>query len=256
MASEQQPAEPEKQERSGKERLMAALKVARELLPGDSRYGDRLSTSGNEPRHVMGRQLADLASRRPGLLSEVGMGALQVWGAVADGEQREEGDRRLAIVFTDLVGFSNWALEAGDEAALALLRDVGDAIEPPVVAGGGEVVKRLGDGMMAAFPNAQNGLDAVFEARERLGGVDAPGYAPKIRAGMHLGTPKRLGDDYLGVDVNVAARVADEASGDELLVSGQALEELDADALKVKKKLRFRAKGVPDDIAVYSVRPR
>jgi adenylate cyclase len=250
-ASENQPAQP-----SGKERLMAAVRVARELLPGDSRYGDRLSTSGREPRHALARQLSEAASRRPGLLSEVGMGALQVWEAVAEGEGRERGDRPLAIVFTDLVGFSNWALEAGDEAALTLLRDVGEAIEPPVLSRGGEVVKRLGDGMMAVFGDAQEGVDAVFDARERLEDVEAPGYSPKIRAGMHLGTPKRLGDDYLGVDVNVAARVADEASGGDLLVSGQALDALDPDGLKVKKKLLFRAKGVPDDITVYSIRPR
>jgi adenylate cyclase len=254
--SEEQPAESRPEASSGKQRLMAALKVARELLPGDSRYGDRLSTSGGQPRHVIARQLSEAASRRPGLLSEVGMGALQVWEAVTEGEERQHGERALAIVFTDLVGFSNWALEAGDEAALDLLRDVGEAIEPPVLRRGGEVVKRLGDGMMAAFPSAQDGLEAVFEARSRLDGVEAPGYAPKIRAGMHLGTPKRLGSDYLGVDVNIAARVADEASGDDLLVSGQALESLDRGRLKVKKKLLFRAKGVPDDIAVYSIRPR
>jgi hypothetical protein len=42
----------------------------------------------------------------------------------------------------------------------------------------------------------------------------------------------------------------------ELLVSGQALEALDADRLKAKKKLLFRAKGVPNDVTVYSVRQR
>jgi adenylate cyclase len=266
MQDSEQPAErepadaadvpPAQSTSTGKQRLLAALKVARELLPGDSRYGDRLSTSGREPRNVLARQLSEAASKRPGLLSEVGMGALQVWEAVAEGQTRESGPRTLAIVFTDLVGFSNWALEAGDEAALTLLRDVGEAIEPPVLERGGDVVKRLGDGMMAVFESAQNGVDAVFEARERLEGVQAPGYVPEIRAGMHLGSPNRLGDDYLGVDVNVAARVADEASGGALLVSGQALEALDPERLKVRKKLLFRAKGVPDDITVYSIRPR
>lgn len=239
-----------------KQRLMAALRMARELLPGDSRYGDRLSVSGSEPRHLLARRLTDVARRRPGLLSEAGLGVLQVWEAVAEGGLRERGDATLAIVFTDLIGFSAWALDAGDEAALELLRDVGEAIEPPVGRAGGEVVKRLGDGMMAVFPDPGRGAQAVFEARDRLATVEAPGYRPRIRAGMHLGSPKRLGDDYLGVDVNVAARVADEASGDELLVSGAALEGLDRDALRVRKKLRFRAKGVPGDIAVYSIRPR
>lgn len=239
-----------------KRRLLAAVKLAREVLPGDSRYGDRLSTSGAEPRHALARQLAELTQKRPGLLSEVGMSALQVWGAVAEGDGRDGVEQPLAILFTDLVGFSDWALGAGDEAALALLRDVGEAIEPPVLDRRGEVVKRLGDGMMAVFTEPGDGVDAVFEARHRLAAVEADGYRPRIRAGMHVGTPKRLGDDYLGVDVNVAARVADEASADELLVSGQALESLDADSLKTRRKLRFRAKGVPTDVAVYSVRPK
>lgn len=246
----------EHDESPSKKRLMAALKVARDLLPGDSRYGDRLSVAGREPRHVVARRLAELADRRPGLLSEVGLGALQVWEAVAEGGERGRGATRLAILFTDLVGFSKWALEAGDDAALELLRDVGEAIEPPVVGHGGDVVKRLGDGMMATFPDPEQGVEAVFEARQSLAGVEAAGYRPRIRAGMHLGSPRRLGDDYLGVDVNVAARVADEAAGDELLVSGQALEALDRDAFKVKKKLLFRAKGVPGDVTVYSIRPR
>ena len=80
----------------------------------------------------------------------------------------ELGDDRLAIVFTDLVGFSDWALEAGDDISLELLREVAEAIEPPVVDHGGEVVKRLGDGMMAVFGDADAAAAAVFEARERL----------------------------------------------------------------------------------------
>jgi len=239
---------------ASKQRLIAALKLARELLPGDSRYGDPLSASGSEPRHVVARRLTEMARERPGLLSEVGLGALQVWEAMAEGGEREHGDRPLAIAFTDLVGFSAWALEAGDDAALELLRDVGQAIEPPVVAHGGEVVKRLGDGMMAVFGDPVEGFQALVEARERLAGVEAAGYRPRMRAGMHVGTPKRLGDDYLGVDVNVAARVAEEASPGELLVSGQALETLDREAMRAKKKLLFRAKGVPGDVTVYSIR--
>ena len=68
-----------------------------------------------------------------------------------------------------------------------------------------------------------------------------------MRAGMHVGTPRRLVDDYLGVDVNVAARVAGEASGDEFLVSGDALDALERGDVSTRKMLRYRAKGVPAD---------
>jgi adenylate cyclase len=237
-------------------RLMRAVKVARRLLPGDDRFGDPLSTVGSEPRQLVARRLGDLAAERPSILKEVGLSALQVWEAVSEtGGQKLEGER-LAIVFTDLVGFSAWALEAGDDTALELLRDVAEAIEPPVVKRGGEVVKRLGDGMMAVFRDPVAAVDAVLEARDRLDGVEVDGYRPHMRAGIHVGTPRRLGDDYLGVDVNVAARVAEHASGDEVLISGDALGELDGDSVRAKKKLLFRAKGVPSDISVYSVRDR
>ena len=124
-------AEGNDQQRSpSKQRLLAALKGARELLPGDSRYGDPLSTAGSEPRSVVARQLTDLAQKRPGLLSEVGLGALQVWQAVADDGRGSRATSAVAIAFTDLVRFSDWALDAGDTATLDLLRDVGEAIEP------------------------------------------------------------------------------------------------------------------------------
>ena len=237
-------------------RLLDAMKIARELLPGDSNYGDPLSTVGPEPRRLMARRLGELAADRPGILKEAGLSALQVWEAVAEGGGRQTGSDRLAIVFTDLVGFSDWALEAGDDIALELLRGVAEAIEPPVVSHHGEVVKRLGDGMMAVFANPADAVDAVNEARRRLALVEVAGYRPRMRAGMHVGSPRRLGNDYLGVDVNVAARVADHASGGEFLISGDALEELGREEISTRKKLRFRAKGVPSDVAVYAVKEK
>jgi adenylate cyclase len=237
-------------------RLMRAMKLARRLLPGDDRYGDPLSTAGAEPRQAMARRLGELAAERPSVLKEVGLSAFQVWEAVAvEGADKVEGDRR-AIVFTDLVGFSDWALQAGDDTALQLLREVADAIEPPVSKHGGAVVKRLGDGMMAVFSDPAAAVDAVLEACERLDGVEVDGYRPRMRAGIHVGSPRRLGDDYLGVDVNVAARVAEHASGGEVLISGQALEALDDDSVSAKKKLLFRAKGVPSDVAVYALKAK
>ena len=236
-------------------RLMRAMEIARELLPGDSRYGDPLSTTGSDARAVVARRLGEAAAERPGILKQAGLSALQVWEAVTDGADEKPGDERLAIVFTDLVGFSDWAVEAGDDISLELLRAVAGAIEPPVEDHRGEVVKRLGDGMMAVFGDPDAALAAIFEARERLEDVEVAGYRPRMRAGMHVGTPRRLAGDYLGVDVNVAARIADGAGGDEVLVSGDALDALDGDRLSSRRKLRFKAKGVPSGVTAYSVKP-
>jgi adenylate cyclase len=236
--------------------LLTAAKLVRELLPGDSKFGDPLSTAGRKQSEQVGKRLAEVTAERPGVLREAGLSALQVWQAVSEAQGRGHGDEEMAIVFTDLVEFSDFALEAGDEAALELLREVGEAIEQPVTAHGGDVVKRLGDGMMAVFPEPSEALEAIVEARERLAKVSADGYQPRIRAGMHVGQPRKLGGDYLGVDVNIAARVAEEARGDELLVSDRALSQLDDQAVDAKRKRRFSVKGVPKDLTVYSVTPR
>ena len=248
--------EPAGGETAGSRLLLTAVRQLREVLPGDSRFGDSLSTGGRGQSRALGRRLAEATQERPSLLREAGLSALQVWDAIAEGAGRDTSKSELAIVFTDLVDFSEWAMGAGDETANRLLRDVGDAIEPPIGAHGGEVVKRLGDGMMAAFAEPADGLNAVFEANDRLGSVEADGYRPRIRAGMHVGYPQRIGGDYLGVDVNVAARIADAAKGDEMLLSEVALERIEREGLKVRRKRFFNAKGVPADLAIYSVAPR
>ena len=237
------------------ERVLDAVARLRRRLPGDDRLGDALSTSDQGGDPTLTRRIARLAGQTTGgAVHEVGMGALQIWQAAAERNGRGRGTVDLTIVFTDLVGFSRWALEAGDQATLLLLREVGGALEPAVHRHRGEVVKWLGDGMMAVFRDPGDGLRAVEQGRAALEGIEIAGYQPRIRAGMHVGRPRKVGGDYLGVDVNIAARVAAAAGKDELLVSDAALAGLDPDAVSAKRRKRFRAKGVPPELGVHAVR--
>lgn len=173
------------------------------------------------------------------------------WGRRSDGP--------LTLLFTDLVGFSSWALTAGDEAAVALLREATRAVELPVAQHRGRVVKRLGDGVMATFRDPQQAFDAVQDARERLAAVEVAGHTPRLRAGLHTGRPKAVrGGDYLGVDVNIAARLAQKARPDEVLVSDVAFAGLDPERVHARRKKTFlltAVKGVPVDMVVYAVTP-
>jgi adenylate cyclase len=237
-------------------RLIRAVKALRRMLPGDERFGDPLSTAGERSASAAGRQLTKLTAERPGVLREAGLSALQVWQSFAEAQGRGRGDEAVTILFTDLVGFSEWALDAGDTMALHLLRDVGEAIEPPVDDNGGRVVKRLGDGMMAAFRTPADALAAAVAARGNLEQVEVDGHTPRLRAGLHCGRPRCIGGDYFGVDVNVAARIAEAAGPGEILVSDRALSELDREAIGARKKRNlFGVKGVPRDIEMYVVDP-
>jgi adenylate cyclase len=233
--------------------LVEAARSLRKRLPGDADFGDPLSTAGDEQPQVVGRRLAEVTSKRPGVLREAGLSALQVWEGISEKQGRGRGKERLAVVFTDLASFSDWALKAGDDEAVRLLREVDCAMEPAMREHEGEVVKRMGDGMMAVFDEPGAALDALLDARERLSDVQVDGYKPRFRAGIHVGRPRKLGGDYFGVDVNIAARLAEQASPDEVLVSDAALSGLKTDDLKVKKKRRFKVKGVPDDLQAYSI---
>jgi adenylate cyclase len=231
-------------------------RVLREWLPGDSRFGDAMSTGGGRPTELAGRQLSELTGASPGLMRELGLGAVQVWQALSEAQGRGRGDAELAIVFTDLSGFSSWAVESGDTSAVNLLRDVAEAVEPPLVARGGTIVKRLGDGLMAVFPDAAEAVAGILDARERVAGLDPhDGYRPRLRGGIHLGRPRRLGSDYLGVDVNVAARLVDAAGPGEVLVSHEVLSTIGAERVHSRRKRWFRAKGTPDGLQVFAIDP-
>ena len=95
-------------------RLVKLLRLGRSRLPGDDKYGDPLSLTGDQAPAVLGRRLSAATAERPGALREVGMSALQVWQGLSEAQGRGRGDRELTIVFTDLAEFSSWALDAGD----------------------------------------------------------------------------------------------------------------------------------------------
>jgi adenylate cyclase len=251
--------------------LVRALRAAREVLPGDENFGDRLSAADGRPSAVIARFLAE----RPGLRAasegdgggealasasrEAALAGLQLWQVLSQRVGRGAGTVEATVLFTDLSGFSTWVLEAGDERALELLRAVASVVEPAITARRGRVVKRLGDGHMAVFSRASCGVEAALEMQEGLSALDVGGYRPRLRVGLHTGQPRQLGGDYLGTDVNIAARVSEAAGPGEVLVSGPllaALEEGDRDQFEVKRRRGFRAKGAPPGLEVFVVSRR
>lgn len=227
-----------------------AARALRRLAPGADRVPS-LGEGGASDR--VARLIEQAAGDRPSVTRELGLTAVQIWQSFS---RPGVGGGEVAILFTDLVGFSSWALKAGDEAVLELLREVGDATGAVIARRGGKVVKSLGDGVMAVFADTASGIDAAAEACTAVSAITLDGYRPQLRAGLHTGRPKRVGRDYLGVDVNVAARVADAAGAGEVLVSGPALSTVDTERFSVRRRRGFRAKGTPKDLTVYSVVPR
>ena len=244
--------------------VIAMLRRARRAMPGDPEFGDPLSTAGvGGPRAAA--RAADRILEREAATREVSLGALQLWQALTERVSGRPANREATLVFTDLVGFSAWSLTAGDDATLRLLRRVSQVVEPPLLEAGGHIVKRMGDGLMAVFDDPTTAVSAAIAARDAVKALHLDGYTPRMRVGVHTGHPQRLGSDWLGVDVNIAARVMARATRGELVVSAATLERIsdeDFDALGVTaKRLRrqvFAPKqdGVPPDFVMYRLRTR
>ncbi len=233
--------------------LVEAARRLRRRLPGDDKFGDPLSVAGATPAALIARQVSALRPERESLIGELGFAGLQVWQSLSEATGRGRGEQEMALLFTDLVGFSAWALGAGDRVTLRLLREVGAGVEAAVLARDGRIVKRLGDGLMATFFDPADAVQAALDAQAAVREVEVDGYRPQMRAGVHWGRPRRLGGDLLGIDVNIAARVGDAAKADQVLVSDTALAKLEADDLKVGRQKRLRAEGAPRDMLVAPV---
>jgi class 3 adenylate cyclase len=265
-------ASPDERRRSFAQRLrrtnyspgvVSLVRRARRLLPGDPEFGDPLSTAGEGGPRAAARAADRLLGDRDAASREVSLGLLQVWQALTEAVSRRPANPEVTLVFTDLVGFSTWSLEVGDEASLTLLRHVARAVEPPLLDAGGQIVKRMGDGLMAVYREPTVALRAVLAAMEALQSVEVAGYTPRMRVGIHTGRPQRMAADWLGVDVNVAARVMERATKGGIMVSSSTLDEipqteLDTLGIVAKRARRpvFAGKtaGVPSDLGIYRLK--
>jgi adenylate cyclase len=122
------------------------------------------------------------------------------------------------IVFTDIVGFTQLTDEHGDDLALTLLERQ-EALVREALPETARVVKELGDGLLLWFDAADAAILTCL-ALQRAFEKDSEGDMPLwVRIGMHWGCPRARGDDIVGRDVNLAARISELAAPGEVLCS-------------------------------------
>ncbi|MGH8986472.1 MAG: adenylate/guanylate cyclase domain-containing protein [Acidimicrobiia bacterium] len=157
-----------------------------------------------------------------------------------------------AVAFTDIVGFTEFTADRGDEGALAVL-DAQDQIVRETLPDGGRIVKALGDGLMLWFDDAVTGLLACLELRDRFEDAATDEVPLWVRMGMHWGCPTARGDDLVGHDVNVAARIVDVAGPGELLVSEHVCDAVDdaVPGLWLEELGPVVMKGIPDPVGLF-----
>jgi adenylate cyclase len=148
-----------------------------------------------------------------------------------------------AIVFSDIVGFTELTDLHGDDVAITLVeRQVATVRE--LLPADARIVKELGDGLLIWFDDGHEALSTAVRlqrtftsaadamAADTMAANDAtdPAYATEVpmwvRIGAHWGAPRRRGADIIGRDVNLASRLAGLAAPGEVLCTEQLVDEL------------------------------
>jgi adenylate cyclase len=144
--------------------------------------------------------------------------------AIAPAAERIDG----AVVFTDIVGFTEYTALRGDSEAVALL-SVQERIVREELPAGARIVKELGDGLLLWFPDACAAVRCALALQHRFDVESGESGLPLwVRMGVHWGQQTRRRDDIVGHDVNLASRIVGVAGPGEVVVSGATVAEIDA----------------------------
>ena len=126
-------------------------------------------------------------------------------------------DKIGTLLIADIEDSTPFRTAVGDELAQRCIDDVLRTIRDAVIGAGGEVVKAMGDGVLALFDAPGPAFDAAVRIQRAL--VDSE---VKVRIGVHAGQLKLADGDVHGMAVHVADRVTRVAAGGEIVVSATA----------------------------------
>jgi predicted ATPase/class 3 adenylate cyclase len=125
----------------------------------------------------------------------------------------------VTFLFTDIEGSTGLLQTLGDRYP-AVLDEHAAIIRRAVAEAGGIEVSTHGDAFFVVFASPAGAVRAAVAAQRGLAANDwSPGPPVRVRMGVHTGEGVLGGDDYAGIDVHRAARIADAAHGGQVLVS-------------------------------------
>ena len=126
----------------------------------------------------------------------------------------------VTFLFTDIEGSTGLLQELGRDG---FVRQLGPTRRDRANRGrraGGVEIGTEGDSFFVAFPTASGALRAAVAAQRALAAHPWPDGNPiRVRMGLHTGEGVLGGDNYVGIDVNRAARIAAAGHGGQIVIS-------------------------------------
>jgi class 3 adenylate cyclase len=164
-------------------------------------------------------------------------------------------DGTVTLLFTDIEGSTALNERLGDQRWMDVLRAHNAIVRDAVGAHGGYEVKSQGDGFMIAFGSARRALHCAIDLQRAIADHNRRDGEPiRVRIGLHTGEAVREADDFYGHHVNLAARIASQACGGEILVSALLKELTDSSGdIRFGDVREVELKGLTGPQRVFSV---
>jgi len=162
-----------------------------------------------------------------------------------DSESSVLGDAMFStatFVFTDLVDSTVLTQSLGDRTWSDLITAHFNTVRGIVEQEGGSVVRTLGDGGMFVFSSGASALVAAVRIQRAV--TASPEDGLRIRVGVHTGDVLQDHDDYFGLTVNKAARVAAAAQGHQILVSSTTVDMVNTTEFEFGDPITVELKGI------------
>jgi pimeloyl-ACP methyl ester carboxylesterase len=160
-----------------------------------------------------------------------------------------ESDRVLAtVLFTDIVGSTQRAVELGDRRWAELLGDHHAVVRRELERYRGQEVDTAGDGFFATFDGPARAVRCALAVRDAVRTLDL-----EVRAGLHTGELELAGDGVRGLAVHIGQRVLAQADAGEVLVSSTVKDLVAGSGLAFADRGVHTLKGVPEQWRLFEV---
>jgi class 3 adenylate cyclase len=165
-------------------------------------------------------------------------------------------DGTVTIMFSDIENSTVMTERLGDVRWMEVLREHNRIVREQLTAHGGFEVKSQGDGFMVAFASASKAVECAVAVQRAFAAAaeEHPDEPIRVRIGLHTGEAIRERDDFFGRNVILAARIAAQAQGGEVLVSSLLKELTEAQAdVRFGEPRELELKGLSGTYRVHSV---
>lgn len=158
---------------------------------------------------------------------------------------------RLAIVFLDISSYTPMTEVMGDTVAARVVERFSELVREAATRFDGRIVDRVGDAFLVIFPEPRAAVACALDIERRTA---AEPQFPAVRGGVHWGEVLYREGGYVGGSLNIASRVATEATPHQILVTAAARNEIGSlSGVRFTSLGRRSLKGLSEELDLFEV---